>query len=245
MIIEMWEWPRPLDEDETASLLLCFGLKVATPKLVHEIEASRGKSHVTCFCANYTSFFLTWWDGIFSDLIISVMWINSEIWRFDKIQMKMWFLLHLHLGVYHDTNFSIQLDRTGIMKVSFGASPVRCRGQNLDVMTISCALFSSRRSNLKMVLTGGGLFTGKSQLSDSCGPMMVPSVFTGSYVLLIWKDLCLVQLECSYHETHTGIFWDNSQVVTPGSQNCVRFFVNNFSLDASAEMWSGAKLVLN
>lgn len=156
MIIEMWEWPRPLDEDETASLLLRFGLKVATPKLVHEIEASRGKSHVTCFCANYTSFFLTWWDGIFSDLIISVMWINSEIWRFDKIQMKMWFLLHLHLGVYHDTNFSIQLDRTGIMKVSFGASPVHCRGQNLDVMTISCALFSFRRSNLKMVLTGGG-----------------------------------------------------------------------------------------
>lgn len=53
--IEMGGWARPLNEAEATLILLCFGLRVATTRVVNifEIGASCGKSHIICFF-NYT-----------------------------------------------------------------------------------------------------------------------------------------------------------------------------------------------
>lgn len=48
--------------------------------------------------------------------------------------------------------------------------------------------------------------------------MMVPSVFDKKIHFVNMEIFVLYNLECSYYETCAAIFWDNSQVVTPGSQ---------------------------
>lgn len=170
------------------TLLLCFGLKVAIAKSVHEIEVSRKKSSYYLLLCKLYFIFLTWCDTIFSNLII-VMWINSETWIFDKIQIKMWFLLHLHVGIYYDTDLSIQLQNwyneslfwslcSLLQRAEFGCG---------DPFHVNCFLPEGQIS--KWSWLKGFSLENPNSTTIAVGPWWFHQCLTGSHVLLIRKDL--------------------------------------------------------
>lgn len=172
VITEMWGCTRPSDETEATLFLLCFGLEVHTTKVVKifGIEASSGKSRITCFLPNY-ALNMVWCNTLFSDLFIDQLswelildynfllksiWTCSSFWR----AYSMW-------------HFSLSSYRTS--ESPFWCLCFAAEGRIVMSRPIPCKLVTSWRWNFKMVLNEE-FFTRKSQiLNENHGIMMVPS----------------------------------------------------------------------
>lgn len=146
------------------------------------------------------------------------------------------------------TLISLSSYRTGIMKISFDCSPVGCRGQNLDVVIHFLWIVFFQKVKSQNGLNWKAFHWKIPTEQWHCGPMVVPSVFDRKPCFVNMKRF----ISCTIWSVVTMKPVLQYFGITPRlwplgveSWHCVGFFVNNFSLDDFAEMWSGAKLVLN